>query len=552
MNSRSEQTLSATEEFERLDALGMLPPAASIAIYSAGESPAQGLLGLWQEWLRLAPKSRRSRAARIHSGLLVAVENGAELTFAISGRGRLVCESWLGQRAYWWPRGVLNGQRVGIISSRLKRALALQTPILQALRWSMTAVEGSSQQIVASAGTSLYDYVEQCASTFSIPLLRASTPADQSSSKKWLEEIVQTSGSPSEFELLVSPDASALRVDTSPGSGSTATALQQLPARDRLLALMSDRLFVLSLRRNGNWWNLLQFGFANGLWEAGAVRAIMGQGLCTEEVGSELQNHGAVAWYLVPDDDLIIHHHSCGQEPAEHRHVPLAKSDRKSAEDALIADLVRTGSTSEWLIHWTRAPQNEWAGESRDEHLSSKLLSDTSHERTSFGTLQRIVDEKALRATSGNTRANVDVVCFSELPLVMLLAKRVFRSHRGRWDFEHFGIGVRRQRIKSLGGRPVIYGDESVWQALPEGERPWFQPQQCQAGDSPIDWTVESEWRLSSTLHLGNLPEDDVFLFCKTEHEATELRSACDWRVVSVEALECRSRDLSETSEADE
>lgn len=552
MNSRPEQTLSATEEFERLDALGILPPAASIAIYSAGESPAQGLLGLWQEWLRLAPKSRRSRAARIHSGLLAAVENGAELTFAIPGRDRLVCVCWLGQRAYWLPRGVMNGQRVGIVSSRLKRAPALQASILQALRLSMTAVEGSSQQIVASAGTSLYDYVEQCATTFGVPLLRVSTPIDPGSSKNWLEEIVRTSGSSSEFELLVSPDASSLGIDASPDSGSTLTALQQLPIRDRVLALMSDRLFVLTLRRNGNWWKLLQFGFANGLWDAGTVRAIMGQGLCTEEVGRELQNLGAVAWYLAADDDLIIRQHSCRQEAAEHSHVPLAKSDRKVAEDALVADLVRTGSTPEWLIHWTRAPQKEWAGESCDEHFSSMLLSDACDERTAFGTLQRIVNEKALRATSGNTRANVDVVCFSELPLVMLLPKRVFRSHRGRWDFEHFGIGVRKQRIKSLGGRPVIYGDESVWQNLPEGERPWFQPQQSQTGDSPIDWTVESEWRLTSTLYLGNLPEDDVFLFCKTEHEATELRTACDWRVVSVEALECRSRELRATSEANE
>ena len=554
MNRGPETPLSPTEEFERLDALGILPPATDLATYSSGDSPAKGLLALWQKWLRQAPKNRRSRAASIHSGLLAAVENGAELTFTVPGRDRLVCEDWLGQRAYWWPRGAPHSRRVGIVGSRLKRDPTLQAPVLRALRLSMTAVDKPSEQVVASAGTSLYDHVEQCATTFDVPLLRVSTHPDQGSTKLWLEELIQSSGPTSDFELSLSPDVSLTGSDASPSADSELSELEQLPIRDRLLALMSDRLFVLTLRRNGNWWKLLKLGLQNEHWDAGAVRAVVGQGLCSEDVAAELQDHGAVSWYLVADDRLTRNRaqHSSGEESSSDIRISVASSARQAAEEALIAELVVAEPTSAWLLHWTRAPRKEWPGESGDDHFSSSVLSEEEVVRTAFGTLQRIVDEGVVRATSGNTRATVDVVCLAEVLLVTLLARRVFRSHRGRWDFEHYGIGVRKQRVWSLGGRPVIYGDESVWQTLPEGERPWFQLQQSQTGSTPIDWTVENEWRLTSELKLGNLPADDVFLFCRTEDEAEILRADCDWRVVSVETLEARSRESGQARDISE
>ncbi|MFT5323186.1 MAG: hypothetical protein ACI8P0_001033 [Planctomycetaceae bacterium] len=545
MNRGPDTTFSPAEEFERLDALGILPPASDLATYSSAESAAKGLLAVWQKWLRQAPKNRRSRAAGIHSGLFAAVENGAELTFTVPGRDRLVCESWLGQRAYWWPRGAPCSRRVGIVGSRLKRDPTLQAPVLRALRLSMTAIDKSSEQVVASAGTSLYDYVEQCATTFDVPLLRVSTPPDQGSSKLWLDELIRNPGPMCDFELSLSPSVSPTGSAASPSADSVLATLEQLPIRDRILALMSDRLFVLTLRRRGNWWKLLQLGFQNGLWDVGAVRAVVGQGLCSEDVASELQDREAVSWYLVADDCLTRNRDqqlSREQSKSDLR-VSVASSERQAAEDALITELVAAEPTSEWLLHWTRAPRNEWPGESGDDHLSSSVLSEEEVVRTAFGTLQRIVDEGVVRATSGNTRATVDVVCLADVPLVTLLAKRVFRSHRGRWDFEHYGIGVRKQRVWSLGGRPVIYGDESVWQTLPEGERPWFQLQQSQSDSNPIDWTVENEWRLTSELKLGNVPADDVFVFCRTEDEAEMLRAAYDWRVVSVETLRSRSHE---------
>ncbi len=558
MDRGPDKPFSPAEEFERLDALGILPPTSDLAsdltTYSSGDSPAKGLLALWQKWLRQAPGNRRSRAAAIHSRLLAAVENRAELTFKIPGRDRQVCEHWLGQRAYWWPRGAPVSRGVGIVGSRLKRDPASRAPVLRTLRLSMTAIDKSSEHVVASVGTSLYDYVEECAKTFDVPLLRVSTPPDQGSSKLWLDELVRDSNSMSGFELSLSPDVSPTGSDASPSVDSARGGLEQLPIRDRVLALISDRVFVLSLRRNGNWWKLLRSGLQNELWDVGAVRVVVGQGLCSEDVASELQDQGAVSWFLVADDRLARNrdHQSRGEPSNSDIRVSAAPSEREVAEDTLLSELAADEPASEWLLHWTRAPKGQWAGESHDDHLRSSVLTEADAVRSAFATLQRIVDEGVVRATSGNTRGSVNVVCLADVPLVTLLANRVFRSHRGRWDFEHYGIGVRKQRVWSLGGRPVIYGNESVWQSLPDGERPWFQLQKSQTGNEPIDWTVENEWRLTSELNLNDLPADDVFLFCRAEDEAELLRAVCDRRVVSVEALAARSHELTEATEASE
>jgi hypothetical protein len=120
MNKRPDSSFSLAEEYQRLDTLGVLPPTAEPDVYGEAISPAAGLLAVWREWLRQAPKSRRSRAARIHSGLHAAIANRAELTFELPDRDRTTCENWLGTRAYWWPHGVPESRYVGIVASRLQ------------------------------------------------------------------------------------------------------------------------------------------------------------------------------------------------------------------------------------------------------------------------------------------------------------------------------------------------------------------------------------------------------------------------------------------------
>lgn len=413
----------------------------------------------------------------------------------------------------------------------------------------MTAIEVRSERLLASAGTSLYDYAENCAMALEVPLLRVFTESEQSS-KQWLEQLTQTQARDTEYQVSLSPDTGPLLGTPSADEDSLVDLLSRLPIRDRVLALLSRRLFVLSIRRNGNWWKLLQAGFSDGLWEPGAVRAVFGQGLCGDDVASELQNKGAVRWYLSAADDVLsgAETHDEVTQTVNGSEAGSAKPCRVAEESSLVSELACADSKSEWLIHWTRAPQGEWAGESREHYLEDIIQGDTHDARTAFGTLERIIDESLVRATPGNTRAARDVVCFTETPLNELVTRRVFRQHRGRWDFEPYGVGIRADIVRSLGGRAVIYGDEATWQALPEGERPWFQLGQSQisTASETIDWTSEREWRLPCELNLRNVSADDMFVFCATDAEATNLRYICDWRVVSIEQLKRRLHESAE------
>jgi hypothetical protein len=548
MNRKPHTNFTLVEEFERLNSLGALPPVIEFSIYSEACSPVAGLLAAWKEWLRIAPKSRRSRAARIHSGLLAAIAFGADLTFTLPGRSRQIHENWIGPKVCWWPGGVINSRCVGIVSSRLRRDTEANAPVTQALRLSMTAIDACSERLVASAETSLCEYIEKCGMLFEIPLFRVSATTEQTPSTPWIEQLIQPPSPDVGPALLISPPATSQLRNDSTDTDDHSNILHGIPTRDRVVALLSQRLFVLTLRQNGNWWKILRAGFEDRLWNPGSVRTVVGNGLCADQITAELQSMGAVRWYLDADKD-----EGCGSTPetqtatAQPLETPPAEVEpfsRLLAEKSLIAELVRPESASEWLAHWTRDPKREWAGESHDAYLTSIVLNDVDHQRTAFGTLERLIREQVIRATPGNTRAVANVVCFSERPLTKLITQRVFRPHRTRWDFEHYGVCIRRRLVQTLGGRPVIYGDESTWASLSEGERPWFQPEQSRSTARTIDWTTESEWRIAADLNLARAQTEDIFIFCATNEEAAQLRSACSWRIVSVESLVAAGRSI--------
>jgi hypothetical protein len=159
MNGRPDTDERSARDFDVLRSLGALPPAAEYLAYQAAGSPTAGLLAVWNEWLRQAPRSRQSKAARIHSVLHAAIAAGAELSFDLPDCSREISEWWLGRRAYWWPQGVIHSRRVGIVSSRLRRDATANSAILEALRLSITHVDTQAERVIVSEGTSLCEYL---------------------------------------------------------------------------------------------------------------------------------------------------------------------------------------------------------------------------------------------------------------------------------------------------------------------------------------------------------------------------------------------------------
>ena len=112
------------------------------------------------------------------------------------------------------------------------------------------------------------------------------------------------------------------------------------------------------------------------------------------------------------------------------------------------------------------------------------------------------------------------------MPLDELLRRKIFRSHLGRWDWEPFGIMIRRDILERLGARPVIYGTDAEFNDLDHRDRPFFQA----AGKSD-QWLSEKEWRLPSSLDLSSLPPDAVRIFVENPKSAHQFAKKFPWPV---------------------
>ena len=131
--------------------------------------------------------------------------------------------------------------------------------------------------------------------------------------------------------------------------------------------------------------------------------------------------------------------------------------------------------------------------------------------------------------TNVTIRGGVKVVSFTKASLEDLRGLRTFRSHRGRWDFEPYGICIRRDSLAALGGRPVQYGDEQLWRSLPADDRPFFQ--KFDTCEQDIDWRVEQEWRYLGDLDLTQIAPDEGLVFVPSQAEAEHAARLSPWPV---------------------
>jgi hypothetical protein len=164
--------------------------------------------------------------------------------------------------------------------------------------------------------------------------------------------------------------------------------------------------------------------------------------------------------------------------------------------------------------------------------LDELLLGWPEGRHSAFAALARIVLQRLLMGSGQAIRGGYRVVCFTAVPLAELPRLRVFRAHRGRWDFEPYGICIRRDWLQRHGARPVLYGDRPLWERLPERDRPFFQVACSRtSGGSLIDWTAEREWRCIGDIDLTELGEREAIVFVPTAREAAAMAAISPWPV---------------------
>ena len=183
-----------------------------------------------------------------------------------------------------------------------------------------------------------------------------------------------------------------------------------------------------------------------------------------------------------------------------------------------------------YVMHYTRACPAELPGETRWAYVRSLVESRDPGFHRGSRVLRRILAGSCIQASGRLIRGGHAVVSFTAAHPADVAALARWARHLGRWTFEPYGMGVRRELAPRLGLRPVVYGPPGLYRALPEAERYLFQV----ADTAGIDWTAEREWRARGDVDLHRWPAADGIVVVPSEEEACTVRRASRFRVVSL------------------
>ncbi len=479
-----------------------------LAIDAADLLPA--LIRVWERAIADTDRPPLKRAERaMLARLQRAREAGAILSLGVAG-----AEPWfdtsVGERLIWWPRGVPQGERVAVISSRLGRWSKLPPHWFVTLRHVFESIDPAQQTLVSARETALEELVERWAGARQVPLLMFDVTTPRQSLRRWWSDCLHTatglrSEMPWKFPALVSPPL-------------LASQPTPIPVRDAVLVAVSDQVVVCQVRPQGNVWRLLEQRLArdaNSICRTATILA--GPGFTSDQAADSLRRRGARVQTVFADNATR------NPEPQGRTTCGTRCGDE--------AELILAPPEYPYLVHCTRAIDGPWPDQDRGDYLDELLFGGTDPVRTPLTTLARIVGTQTLLATGRAIRGRFPVVCFTSVPLVDLPALRTFRAHRGRWDFEPYGIAIRRDWLLARGTRAVIYGDDSVWENMDETTRPFFQRRFSGSG-RVVDWSIEQEWRNVGTLDLHDLPANAAFVFVPTLAAATVLRPISRWPVL--------------------
>ncbi len=433
--------------------------------------------------------------------------------------------AWLGPRLVLWPAGVVHERRTSIVSSRIGKRRDLKRGWFDALR---TAVirQDPAECLCCVSGTAPEDAIIRSSELFGARRLRIDVAPGGNASEaelvEWLElkaRVQQPSGLLLEDVAYVSPACQPDITDQS----CDADRKCQSPVQDTALVLAAERIVGLSCRAEGHVESLLKRHLQDEQRNAPVLLATVAESE-SAAVSQSLVSLGAVPWLL-------------GRADVDGEDRRTASSNTRSTRarsPESICFSVSDGPlqvSDEWLSHWTRPRQGPWAEQRDEEFLDELILGCQTADRSAFAALLRIVAQ--CQITASRSVRNADkTVSFTAVPLSDFRDRRVYRRHKQRFDFEPWGIAVRKAALETCGCCAVTYVDRDTYDNVAEGDRLFQQLNSDDGGR--IDWSQEREWRYAGNLDLSGLDAEDICVFVDTHDEATALRAVAPWRVVQV------------------
>ncbi|HPM85147.1 MAG TPA: hypothetical protein PLF81_30805 [Candidatus Anammoximicrobium sp.] len=535
---------------EALMAAGLWPAAGNLRQTLPPLVPGGDLLpmigGVWNAMIESSPGQSAQAVMATAAAFRRAQEFGARLTSGVPGVDAERATAWLGNRLAWWPQGMPGGRRVGLVSSRLGQELEAHQAWFGVLRTACARLDPRRDLVVTAGQTATQRFVQRCGRLFGLPVLTIEVDRDEAGSwKDWGRRV--RASIPDDGQAKPAPpargmcghslagasgfrcgfDTSPLRVLLSPplavdGPSAAGDDLADLPVPDRAILALSDRSIALYVRPKGNLLRLLRARLRWPGFPAASVFLALGPELVPRDLAGELLDAGGVGWYVI----------NAAGEQDHSQPAPWTQGDTTPGTPA---PTVPCPPADDWayLTHCTRRRLGPWPDEDEDQFLDDLILDRAGADHSALAALWRIVRSGRLIASGEFVRGETPVVSLTAVPLSQIHRLRTYRSHLGRWDFEPYGICIRRDWLQRRGVRPVQYGDDSLWDALPAADRPFFQMDVSRtATGKRIDWTVEQEWRHVGDVELGDLPADAALLFVPSEAEARQLAAASPWPIV--------------------
>ena len=433
------------------------------------------------------------------------IEAGYSLHVASDAEAR-----WIGSRLIWRSPSARYVRKIAVVSSRLGHKLDLQDRLFQALRTVVLRAHPRQDQFVVAAGCAAESHVRRCVELFGRGMVRVFDSPANLSLGEWLRLKLSAT------DVVAGVHDVSPELPSSPQRAIVAAEVRRVPLRDRTQFAFADQVMALQVRRRGHSASLLSFALADRTFEPGAIRVHIDT--CDSQLSEELTANGAVALHLLSNGQ--------NEFPAAPDHAAEPPAQIRAMESI---------NTHEYLGHWTRRRRGPWPGQPDDEYADELILGLASKDRSALSSLARIVAQRKLLASVGSNRTGAPVVSFTAVPLHEWSMHRTFRSHRVRWDFEPYGICIKRDWLDGVGATPVIYGDEDEWKSLPNESRYRFQPKQSMTrSGKTIDWTSEREFRFPGDVDLERVGIDDAFVFVPTIEEARHLARISRWPIVVI------------------
>ena len=460
-----------------------------------------------------------------------ANESGPAVTLGMPNCLSHTVDDLLRYRIVWWPGGVCRRRRIGLMSSRIGRRRDQYTWWHDLLRTAVLRIDRVRECLCAVSGTTAAESVERAAQLFGIPLMAVTIEdgcLDAVRLSKWL--LQQSALAPMQVS---DPEQAIQRAVVSPrlvvsSQAAPDPSVFNVPVRDVAQHDFSHRIFVLACRDHGNVEQILRRRSESDP-KLPIICLAAGSGT-SDRLFEELTTSGAIPWFV---DGLS---ESGATLCASFSHAGLnfwpsllASTDRTRI-DSLVGGPVE--HPADWFCHWTRPRTGPWPGQGVHDYLDELILGCATADRSALAALLRMVSDQMIVASNRTIRGDAPVVSFTETPLAEFRRRRVYRHHRHRYDFEPWGIAVRRDVLIGVGAQRVEYVPANNQTGADEVDSTWIQPMTDRTGT--LDWTSEREWRLPGNLDLSRLPDSAVWCFVNEAREANVIACQCGWRVVVV------------------